>query len=417
MGRKISLVLLIAFAGSLSILFGADRDIALIYLKTIGNMWTDDEEGAYRLIDDGLTYDESLSGLWFFKGLHEFGQDDFLRAERSLDSAWMNNDWDGGYFDRFLDLYFPLLSRLGRWEKILAAEDGVAFHRHNKKEILLACGWADFFTGRPEGAASRGRKGLDLYPGDWRFYPLALAGGEREWIPSLIHYWGDDDKVMGQIFQRLYKLDSLDPELYSWYRERDDRWGDFLKAEEALTRNPRNLTALTDYLNRWNPDSLYLIKRLSDLSGPSSEEAVDNYLLGEQGGFLYDGDGDTFPEIMLTEEKSLLADRDRDGLWDTRIALSGRKPVDWESIDNGEERSVKYRFYEWPFVEEVTRGRDRGSQLLRYLYPRFSLAEAQAFPEGAFRNGENPSLMELTGFILGHDLSVPWHILLEKAGE
>ena len=415
MTRKFPLILLFSFLGGVMLLSAADRDIALVYLRNIDDLWSEDEEGAFRLVDNGLDYDDSLSGLWFFKGLYEYDRELFPEAEASLDRAWQSNDWEGGDLDRFIDLYFPLMSRLGKWDKILESEKGTAFHRVNRKSVILAAGWADFYLGRTDEAARRGRKGIDLYPDDWRFYALAVAGGRTEWVQTLLYNWDDDTNVMGRIFERLYKTGTLDSSLYSWYRNRNDRWGNLLMTEEKLRSGGNDSSRIiSDYLDTWKPRDLVILRRFYDLADSSAREVLNRYLLEEEGEFSYDGDGDSYPEILLSEGKILQADRDRDVRWDTRIALGeDGNPSLWES-SGGDTGNIEYRFYEWPYLKQMVREKRGNSQTFDYLYSRFSFTDDTLLSERAFPDVDNPEVMALTVFILGEDIHIPYHTLLVK---
>ena len=366
-----------------------------------------------------MTYDASLSGFWSFRGLYEMEQNDLTAAEKSLDEAFSRDDWELGDFDHFLDEYFSLLFRLGRWEKILKAEESVAFQRGERAEILLAAGWADYFLGKGEKAFSRGRKGVDFYPGDWRFHPLLIAAGSDDWIPSLIHYWGKDDEVMNEIFIRLYRLQCLPDSLADWYINDGKEPGAFLTLTERIkSASGRNGSYLTDYLQTWQTADLYSLMSLADLGGESDRIMLNRYILDFPGELLYDGDGDTFPEIKLTEKKILMSDRNRDGRWDTQIALGrGGMPESWQSYDNKGTSSQMIHFFEWPYVREVVRSSNDTTQNLDYLYPRFSLKGEGLLPENTIEDVMAPLVLELADWIGTADLKIPFHVLSKNCRE
>ncbi|MDC7224246.1 MAG: hypothetical protein PQJ60_10935 [Spirochaetales bacterium] len=414
--RRPLLFSIILFTVILPPLFGSDRQIALAYLETIEQLWPQDEVRAFELIDDALTYDDTLSGLWFYRGLYELEQEDLSHGLVSLERALDADDWEKADFDYFLDTLFPLYVRLGKWESVLEGEKRVAYHRVNRKEILLAAGWADYFTGNRQDAARRARAGVDLYPGDWRFYPLIIASGEEDRVPSLLRYFGDDPMVMGQIFDRLYTLQSLPLELKVWYEAQNDEIGAFLSLEEELLRGGSSTgNRLEQYLVQWEPKDLYRLIRLVHLSTGEDRDRINRYLVEERGSFFYDGDGDGYNELFLTEEKRLKADRDRDGLWDRELSLDREgSPIRWAAWDHGDSSSYTYNFYEWPYVEEVLRTEGDSSQTFSYLYPRFSLNEGESFPERVFLDETNPAVTEWVEYILADDIHSSFSSLLTE---
>ncbi|MDC7221943.1 MAG: hypothetical protein PQJ59_18575 [Spirochaetales bacterium] len=409
--KRIKLTLVL-FLASLAFLSASDRQIALAYLEKIDQLWEEDRETAFNLIDDAMTYDENLSGLWLFKGLYEEEAQDYRAALVSWEKAFSLDDWESGDFDRFVDSLFPLYSRLGMWESIHEGEERIAFHRSYGKEILIASGWADYFLKNPRAAAIKARKGIDLYPGEWRFYSLMIASGGDDWIPTLLRYFGGDEEIMDLIFHRLYKLNVLPPSLDEWYRANSASLKSYLDLEDRLEGEGDGAgDDLASYLAEEQPADLFLIGRLNSLCGEQGRGMINDYILSAERDFSYDGDGDRIREALFTADHQLNVDRNRDGIWETEIRLDkSGLPSLWRS--RGEEELREVSLYEWPSINRVKRERESSVQVFDYLYPRYSLEDYLNFRD--FNNFDSPRVLELFDYIQGGDLNISFDSLLTE---
>jgi hypothetical protein len=396
-------------------LFGSDRQIALAYLKTINELWDGDRTAACQLIDNALAYDDGLSGLWFLQALYDRDKEDFPAAEESYERAFLRDDWDGGDYDGFLDSYFSFLLNLHRWDLILERGESLPYQRKDRAEVLYASGWSSFETGDRESALSQSRRGIDLYPADWRFFALALAAGGTDWLPSLIHYWGSEAAVMEKAVRQLYKHDALPPGLREWYEKRDSSFAAYLVCERTLAEKRSDaLTVLDSYLKENRPDDLFLLSRLGRFGQEGVRDILNSYILAAQRNLPYDREDDDFPEMALSEDKILSFDRNGDGIRDRLVSLDrSGMPLSWQR--NSRNGAMSMDFFAWPYISRVVRTGNGRVQNFDYLYPRFSLADENLIPAKAFAVPDVPTPLEWVDFLQREDLNPPFQILLKNS--
>jgi hypothetical protein len=393
---------------TLSPLSSSDREIALVYQEKVWEFIEKDSDKTWELLESAFAYDNRLSGLWCARGVLLEVKNDLAGAADAYQRALIFDDWQGSDYDFFLNKYFKLLTRLGKWEKIIETRESIGFYRVNNSQVLLSSAWADYYLGNEREAAEKASRGISLYHENPDFYTLLIAcGGDRRIIDSFLYYWGDKKEELFSSLYTLYKLNKLPGELEEFYiLEAQDDLSRFLALKQTLLKKQGDLASLKDYLENQSLYDLDFIFELYNLTDNKGKKIIEDELLKFSHDYFTDKNGDNYKELILNRERILSIDRNRDGLFETHIEFNqGGLPQNWISnMPSGNKRDIS--FFSWPYVKEVKRSTPYGVQIYSFLYSQFNL-EREDIVDFLYENNSF-SLVGMLKALQIRDLSIPW---------